>query len=295
MPPWWRGNHGGLYSKRCGSPERGDRLPQVSGIGGGRALLRTRRKMPMAFICVSERGDSRAQRLHFRNIAVIGSTCQGCCRKRWLGPPLAWTTTPRRAIPSSHEKRRSSVPCRRLRLHLPCLSRATAADPKIRWAADQCRPRLLQHGVEADAGRPQHRCRHRADAFRRHLRLFVENLPQRPLPRIQGQPLGAAGRSDPAVRPDPPGDQGLQPALYRDRGLRGRRPDRHLLPACLRSQRRHHHHLLRQGSDAAGRPFGRHVRPDEGPPDRRSRGDREMGRAAGKNDRPAGADRRFGR
>lgn len=44
MPPWWRGNHGGLYSKRCGSPERGDRLPQVSGIGGGRALLRTSAK-----------------------------------------------------------------------------------------------------------------------------------------------------------------------------------------------------------------------------------------------------------
>ena len=38
-----------------------------------------------------------------------------------------------------------------------------------------------------------------------------------------------------------------------------------------------------------------HVRPDEGPPDRHPRSHREMGRAAGKDDRPAGADRRLGR
>ena len=37
------------------------------------------------------------------------------------------------------------------------------------------------------------------------------------------------------------------------------------------------------------------VRPDEGPPDRHPRSHREMGRAAGKDDRPAGADRRLGR
>ena len=42
-------------------------------------------------------------------------------------------------------------------------------------------------------------------------------------------------------------------------------------------------------------PHSVDVRPDEGPPDRHSRGRREMGRAARKDDRPAGADRRFGR
>ena len=53
--------------------------------------------------------------------------------------------------------------------------------------------------------------------------------------------------------------------------------------------------LVRQGSDAARRPNVSHVRPDEGPADRHSRSHREMGRAAGKDDRPAGADRRLGR
>jgi len=37
-PPWWRGNHGGLYSKRCGSPERGDRLPQFARYRRGTGL-----------------------------------------------------------------------------------------------------------------------------------------------------------------------------------------------------------------------------------------------------------------
>ena len=49
------------------------------------------------------------------------------------------------------------------------------------------------------------------------------------------------------------GDAGLRPALHRDGGFRGRRPDRHLCAARLRGRRRHHHHLLRQGSDAARR------------------------------------------
>lgn len=44
MPPWRRGRPRRLYSE-CGSPERGMRLPPQSGIGGGRALLRTRRSL----------------------------------------------------------------------------------------------------------------------------------------------------------------------------------------------------------------------------------------------------------
>ena len=59
--------------------------------------------------------------------------------------------------------------------------------------------------------------------------------------------------------------------------------------------RRHDDHLVRQGSDAARRQDGVDVRPDEGSPDRHSRGHREMGRPARKDDRPAGDDRRLRR
>ena len=48
------------------------------------------------------------------------------------------------------------------------------------------------------------------------------------LSRLQAEPAAGAGRSDPAVRADPRGDAGVQPALHRDGGLRGRRHHRHL-------------------------------------------------------------------
>ena len=58
---------------------------------------------------------------------------------------------------------------------------------------------------------------------------------------VQGAPAGAAGRSETAIRDDPPGDAGLQCRLRRAGQLRGRRPDRHL---CARSRR--------SGRDGAG-------------------------------------------
>ena len=66
-----------------------------------------------------------------------------------------------------------------------------------------------------------------------------------------------------AHRPDPPDDlipqfplvrkavRSLRPAQPRAGRLRGRRPDRDLRPASLRSRRPHHHRVVRQGPDAA--------------------------------------------
>ena len=82
--------------------------------------------------------------------------------------------------------------------------------------------KMLQEGPTPEKGAD------RADAFRRHLRLFGEDLPQRHLPRLQGAPAGAALRPDPAIRADPAGDARLQPRLPRAGGLGGRRPHRDL-------------------------------------------------------------------
>ena len=54
----------------------------------------------------------------------------------------------------------------------------------------------LQHAVEAARG---HEGRRRAHPSRGHLRRRQDDLPQRHLPRIQGQPARAARRSDPAI------------------------------------------------------------------------------------------------
>ena len=207
--------------------------------------------------------------------------------------PPRWTARRLSARPSPHETRRPSLPRRRLGVHLQSLPCLAAAEPEIRRTAGERGARLLQHGVEAAAGCPQHRGRRGAHPFRGHLRLFLAHLPQRALCRVQGEPLGAAGRPDPAIRADPRGDPGVRPAVPGDRGLRSRRPHRQLRPAHQGGRRRRDDHLVRQGPHAAGRVEGVDVRPDEGPADRHSRGRREMGRAAGEDDRSAGAHRRF--
>ena len=56
---------------------------------------------------------------------------------------------PTRCIGGHAEGRRPPLPGRRLRLHLPRLSRAAAAHPQVGRAAGQRRARLLQHAVEA--------------------------------------------------------------------------------------------------------------------------------------------------
>src|SRR5690606_17843809 len=60
------------YSKQCGSPARGVRLPHVVRVGGGRAYFRTRQKLPMRRVWVGENGDSRAATLQLCNIRVKG-------------------------------------------------------------------------------------------------------------------------------------------------------------------------------------------------------------------------------
>ena len=87
---------------------------------------------------------------------------------------------------------------------------------------------LLQHAVEAAADARNTDVGVVPTHFAVIFDYSSKYLPQRALCRIQGQSLGPAGRSDPAVRPDPRGDPRLQSALPRDRGLRGRRPHRHL-------------------------------------------------------------------
>ncbi len=77
--------------------------------------------------------------------------------------------------------------------------------------------------------------------------------------------------------------------------VRGRRPHRHLCPpGAKRTGAGRDDRLLRQGPDAARDAERPHVRQHEGQADRHPGGHREVGRAARKDDRPAGHDRRFG-
>jgi DNA polymerase I len=69
--------------------------------------------------------------------------------------------------------------------------------------------------------------------------------------RLQGAAPRAARGPAPAVRADPRRDAGLQPALHRDGGLRGRRHHRHLRDAAAAGGRAGDDHLRRQGPDAA--------------------------------------------
>ena len=91
-------------------------------------------------------------------------------------------------------------------------------------------------------------------------------------PAIQGAAPRAAGRSPPAVRPDPPGDPRLQRRLRRAGQFRGRRSHRHLCAPGGGGRRHLPHRLLRQGPDAADPPRRDALRHDEGP--RRGRGRR---------------------
>lgn len=162
-----------------------------------------------------ERGNSRAPRLQVCNIPVIDKTV----RERQHGAPLSALCNGQfRActVGLTHEKWRPSLPHRRLRLHLSRLPRATSADAQIGQPTYRSSVRILQHAVEAAERCAQHRCWHCAYAFCGNLRLFIQNLPQRSLFRIQGQPLGAAGGPDPAVQPDPTGNEGVRSALHRD-------------------------------------------------------------------------------
>ena len=80
------------------------------------------------------------------------------------------------------------------------------------------------------------------------------DVPQRDLPRIQGDAPRGAGRSEAAVPADARGGQGLRPDPGREGRLRGRRHHRHLCRGGARRRRRRPDHLVRQGPDAARRP-----------------------------------------
>ena len=113
-------------------------------------------------------------------------------------------------------------------------SRAAAAQPQVGRAAGQCRARLLQHAVEADA---RHEAGGAADPPRGRVRQIGEDVPHRHVSRLQGEPNGTAGRSSPAISLHPRRGARLRPALPGAGGLRGRRPDRDLCAPGLRGGR----------------------------------------------------------
>ncbi len=161
----------------------------------------------------------RSPRLRYRGprrLRVQRSPIRRPCSDMTAACPRSMDRSHARRYPFGHEKGRSPLPRRRLRLHLPRLSRAAAAEPQVRRPADQRRARLLQHAVEADAATratPMSASRRRISPSSSTIRRRRSATSST---RIQGQPLGAAGGPDPAVRPDPPGDAGLRPALHRD-------------------------------------------------------------------------------
>ena len=186
-------------------------------------------------------------------------------------------------------KGRPRLSDRRLRLHLPRLSRPAAPHPPLGRAPGRGRARLLRHAVEASArgwrAFPAH-------PFRGDLRPFRAHVSQRALCRLQGASPGHAGGPRPAISADPRRGEGLQRRLPRAEGLRGRRPHRHLRARGAGSRRRRDHRLLRQGPDAARAPGRAHVRHHEEQGDRRGGGDGALRRAAVEGHRGAGADRR---
>ena len=164
---------------------------------------------------------------------------------------------------------------RRVGLHLPRLSRAAAAHAQVRRAAGRRGRGLLQHDLEIHQRRAGAGCAHPCGG---DLRPFLENLPQRDLRRLQGQPPRAARGTAPPVPPDARGDARLQPRLHRDPRLRGRRHHRHAGLPGARTGRDGHDHQFRQGPDAAcGRRRG-HAGPDQGQVHHPRRGLREVRR-----------------
>ena len=120
---------------------------------------------------------------HAETLKIQASRRETRCRQSGRGKVRGG-----RQIRSRHrfpEKGRPRLPGRRLGLHLPRLSRAAAADPQVRRAADQRGARLLQHAVEAAA---RHEAGGAADPSRRGVRQVGEDLPHRDVPGIQGAP-----------------------------------------------------------------------------------------------------------
>src|SRR3982751_4797902 len=76
---------------------------------------------------------------------------------------------------------RPRLPGGRLVLHFPRLSRAAAPEPQVGRAAGECRARLLQHAVEADA---RHETGGTPDTPCRRVRQIREDVPQRTLFRL---------------------------------------------------------------------------------------------------------------
>ena len=176
------------------------------------------------------------------NSAARRAKCLPCPPNR---PPRAGRQSP-------DQGRRPPDPGRRLRLHLPRLPRAAAADAQVRRTADERRARLLQHGLEDDAGR--------ADAA-------SPATSRRTSPSsstIRPRRFAARSIADyKAHRPDPPSDLIPQFGLIRQ-------ATRAFNLACLEQEgweaddliatyakqasearRLRHHRLLRQGPDAA--------------------------------------------
>ncbi len=170
---------------------------------------------------------------------------------------------------------------------LPPLSR------KADGLADRRRLRFRQHAVEAAGG---HQGGRQADSPGRDLRRGQEDVPQRSLSALQGQPPRAAGGFDPAIPAGARGDARLWRAGDRGAGLRGRRSDRDLCANCARGRRQGHHRILRQGLDAARRRWrGGIVRSGQEQATGFGRRHRKIRRAALEGRRGPGARRRFDR
>ena len=175
--------------------------------------------------------------------------------------PSAKSTGSRRPGPAA-EERRPRLPGRRLLLHFPRLSRAAAAQPQVGRAAGQCRARLLQHAVEADA---RHEAGGAADPSRGRVRQVGEDVPHRDVSGLQGAPAGSARR--PASRSSRSSARRCAPSTCLAWSRRGFEADDLIatyVRAGLRGGRDRHHRRLRQGPDAARERLRRDVRHHEG-------------------------------
>ncbi len=66
VPPWWRGTTAAFHEKR-GSPERGNRLPLLSGLGGGRAFAGLGIILPMKHMLCAKMAIQGWLELHLFN------------------------------------------------------------------------------------------------------------------------------------------------------------------------------------------------------------------------------------
>ncbi len=210
--------------------------------------------------------------------------------------------------PAHARRGRHRVPGRRLVVRVPRLLPVDEPGPEVqlpcRRPAHRRRPPVLQQALPVHQGR---RGGPEADPPRHHLRQVRDDVPQRALPRVQGQPLRPAGRPHPAVPADARRRRGVRPHPDREGGLRGGRHHRHLRAPGRRQRRRRDDRLRRQGPDAARRRADLDVRPGLGrrpqggrqqdgragrAAHRRRRGGRVFRRDARPGGRRAGADRR---